>query len=390
MPGPQRTLKRLLHRLAAVALLASTAALAQAEPADRLTMSVPDNGSEGFEQVRAIVEALKARQRPAVRLEPSASHTARTRLLREGKAQLSATSVAGSFFAQEGLFEFGSREWGPQPVRVVLMNVQTQLMGVVTARDAGIATLTELRGKRVAWVSDAPALNHHLTALLAYGALSWGDVSKVEFPSYGAAIEGLVKNRVDAAFVASGSASLAALAASPRGLHYPIVPHADAQAWARLHRLAPYMMPINASAGTELSAKQPVEAVTYPYPVLITLANQRETVVYELTRDLVAAFGQYRDKAPGNAGWEVRQQVLSWAIPFHEGAVRALSEQGVWNARHQAHNEHLIARQRVLRQAWENLRRTPPESDEPLDKAWMRTRAEALRQANLDVFLKDW
>ena len=390
MPGPRRTLKRLLQSLAAVTLVSSVGALAQGEPAERLAWSVPDSGSEGFEQVRTISDALKARHRPPVRLEPSASHTTRARLLREGKVQFSATSVAGSFFAQEGLFEFGGRDWGPQPVRVVLMNVQSQLMGVVTARDASIATLAELRGKRVAWVHDTPALNHHLTALLAYGELSWSDVSKVEFPSYGAAIEAIVKNRADAAFVASGTASLAALAASPRGLHYPIVPHADTQAWARLQRLAPYMMPIDASAGTELSPKQPVEAVTYPYPVLITLANQRESLVYELTRDLVAAFGQYRDKAPGNAGWDVRQQALSWAIPFHEGAVRLLSEQGLWNARHQAHNEHLIARQRALRQAWDSLRRAPAEPDEPFDKAWMRTRAEALRQANLEVFLKDW
>ena len=231
MPGQGWTPKRWLKGLAVVSLLASAAVFAQGDSAERLTWSVPDNGSAGYEQVRAIDEALRARQRAGLRLEASASHLTRARLLREGKAQFSATSVAGSFFAQEGLFEFGSRDWGPQPVRAVMMNVQSQLMSIATARDAGISALAELKGKRVAWVSDAPALNHHLGALLAHAALSWADVTKVEFSSYGAAIEGLLKNRADAAFVASGSAALETLVSSPRGLDYPIVPHADHQGW---------------------------------------------------------------------------------------------------------------------------------------------------------------
>jgi TRAP transporter TAXI family solute receptor len=369
----------------AAALAADRASADNAAPRKHV-WAAPDSGSEGFEQLRAIAEALNKGPTPRVHLESSASHVGRARLLREGRAHYAATSVAGSVFAQEGLFAFASPDWGPQPVRAVLMNPHGQLLGVVAAGDAGIDTVADLKGKRIARIKDAPEVDQHLRALLAHAGLGWKDVISVTTEGYAAAIKAVAAGRADAAFAASRTPDLQALAGSKRGLVWPLVPHADDAGWRQLRQWAPYMLPVDAVSGTGLSDKAPVESVSWPYPVLITLARRSSDEVFAMTAELVKRHRDYRDTAPGNAGWEAKRQPLAWAIPWHDGAIRVFREQGLWRSEHQAHHDQLLERQRVLRQAWDALQRAPSPDRDPVDEAaWLRARADALRKAGLDV-----
>lgn len=366
-------------------LLCATGA-AQTEP-KRQTWAAPDSDSPGYEQVRTLAAALGAER---VRIDPSVSHTNRFRMLREGRAQFAATSVAGSFFAQEGLFSYAAKEWGPQPVRLVLTNMQAQLFGIVAANDAGIASVSDLKGKRIASVKGASEMHQHLSALLAHAGLAWTDIKVVTVHGYREAIESIIANRADAAFAVSSSPELQKLAKSPRGLAWPLVAHADHSAWERLREFAPYLLPVDATVGEGLSDKQPVESVNWPYPVLVALARRPVNEVYETARELVVRFRSYRDQVPGNAGWEAKRQPFSWAIPWHEGAIKVFTEQGLWSAAHQSHNDALVRRQRVLREAWDTLRRdalVKPEDEQPDEAAWLRGRALALERAGLSVLV---
>ena len=69
----------------------------------------------------------------------------------------------------------------------------------------------DLKGKRVAWVKGAPALNVNVTAYLAYAGLTWDDVVKVEFGGFGHSWAGMVNGQVDAADLA-GPADMRAAA----------------------------------------------------------------------------------------------------------------------------------------------------------------------------------
>src|SRR3546814_1771904 len=64
-------------------------------------------------------------------------------------------------------------------------------MMVGVAADVGVKEFKDLKGKRVAWVKGAPALNHNVTAFLAFAGLTWDDVEKVEFAGYGASWAGM-------------------------------------------------------------------------------------------------------------------------------------------------------------------------------------------------------
>src|SRR3546814_6175907 len=76
---------------------------------------------------------------------------------------------------------------------------------VGVAADVGVKEFKDLKGKRVAWVKGAPALNHNVTAFRAFAGLTWDDVEKVEFAGYGASWAGMTSNQVDAAFAITNS-----------------------------------------------------------------------------------------------------------------------------------------------------------------------------------------
>ena len=167
---------------------------------ETLTWTAYDVGSGGYNQAVAIGNALKNKYQINLRVLPGKNDISRTIPLRDGKVAFSANGVGGSYLAQEGVYEFGARDWGPQPVRSLLLNNSDALLTIVTAKDANIHTMADLKGKRVAWVVGAPSLNQNITALLAFAKLTWNDVKRVEFGGFGQAMDGIIANQVDAAF----------------------------------------------------------------------------------------------------------------------------------------------------------------------------------------------
>jgi hypothetical protein len=137
-----------------------------------------------------------------------------------------------------------------------------------------------------------------------------------------------------------------------------------------------------ATKGTGISAEKPYEGPSYPYPILMTLAGQDRDEVYSLTRALVEEFPGYSNAEPAAAGWKLESQILDWVVPYHDGAVAYLKEIGTWSAAHQAHNDKLVERQRVLAQAWEGVDKSL-EGDAFAQK-WIAVRAAALKKAGFE------
>ena len=375
----------------ALSLAPATPALAQAiKLPETLTWTAYDVGSGGYNQAVAIGTALKNKLGVTLRVLPGRNDVSRTAPLRQGAVPFSANGVGGSYLAQEGVYEFGARDWGPQAVRALLVNNSDQLLTIVTAKDADIKTPKDLKGKRVAWVVGAPSLNQNITAMLAFAGLTWADVKKVEFGGFGQAMDGLLNNQVDAAFSSSISGQAFRIAASPRGLRYPVFSHADKEGWARMKKVAPFFVPAFGAEGAELSPTNKVESATYPYPVLMTYASADADLVYNMTRAMVELFDEYKAGAPGNSGWDFKRQVFDWVIPIHDGAIRYFKERGVWTDKLQAHNDGLLKRQAVLAAAWKAFTANAPADDKAFKDGWAKARADALGKAGMDAVVSDW
>jgi TRAP transporter TAXI family solute receptor len=351
---------------------------------ETLTFTAYDTGSSGFNIAVAVGKALKDGHGTDVRVLPAGNDVARLAPLKANRAQASAMGV-GTYFAQESVFEFAVKEWGPQPLRLMLSVTDCNAVSLGVARDTGVKEVKDLKGKRVGTVVGSPALNQNAFAVLAYGDLTARDVKLVEFSSYGAMWKGMLNNEIDAAIASTISGQVKEVETSPRGILYPPTPAADKAAWQRVNRIAPYYYPHNTTCGAGIPAGGAVELPSYPYPIFMAYASQPADLIYGLTKAMIDGYEAYKDAAPGAAGLAISRQNLTWVIPYHEGAVRALKEAGAWKPEHEAHNQMLVKRQDILAAAWSGyLKASPPEDKAEFTKGWMAARKAALTGAGMD------
>ena len=369
--------------LAGVAFAAPVQAQ-KAELPSTLAWTAYDVGSGGYNQAVAIGGALKRNLDVNLRVLPGKNDISRQVPLREGKVHFSATGLGASFYAQEGVYEFGEKNWGPQEVTVLMASNSDGGLSIGAAGDLGIKTVADLKGKRVAWVVGSPSLNENNTAILAYAGLTWDDVKKVEFSGFGASWDGIINGQVDAAFASTTSGKVYQLENSPRGLVWPTLPHADKEAWARVNEKAPFFVPIMATEGGGMSKDKPWEGATYPYPILLSYKSQDEKLVYNMTKAMIDNFPDYKGGAPGIDGWALDRQILKWVVPYHPGAIKAFKEKGVWTDDMQAHNDKLFERQAVLKTAWATMKDADGGDKDAFEKKWMETRKAALTKAGFN------
>lgn len=369
--------------VAGLLAFAGTASAQDIELPRQLSWTAYDTGSAGYNQAVAIGAALQEATGTNLRVLPGKNDVSRTEPLRQGRVDFSATGVGGSFMAQEGAFEFGAPNWGPQKVRVLLANNGGAInLAVGVAGDLGIEEYADLAGKRVAWVVGAPALNVNTEAYLAYGGLTWDDVERVEFGGFGASWRGLIEGQVDAAFASTNSGMVYEAASGPRGLYWPPIDPDDEAGLERMQSIAPFFTPNRATVGANVDPETGYQGAGYAYPVLIAMEETGDDLVYNMTKAMVELFDAYAGKAPGIDGWALDKQDFTWVVPFHEGAIRYFEEAGVWSAEAEEHNDRLIARQEALGEAWEALK-----AEDPADwaAAWQERRRQALRDGGFQV-----
>ncbi len=123
-----------------------------------LTLTAYDTGSSGFNIAVAVGKALKDKFGSDMRVLPAGNDVARLAPLKANRAQASAMGI-GTYFAQEGVFEFGVKEWGPQKVRLILSVIDCNAVTLGVREGYG-----RQRGERPEGQADrrrdrSPALN---------------------------------------------------------------------------------------------------------------------------------------------------------------------------------------------------------------------------------------
>lgn len=383
----KRTLALLLAALAALAAAAPAAAI---DLPNTVVWTAYNTGTAGYSQAVAVGSVLKNAHGVNLRVLPGKNDVSRLTPLARGKAQFSATG-SDSIYAQEAVYVFGSRQWGPQPIRLLLHNVADGCaVTFAVAADAGVREIADLAGARITWVRGAPALNKAAEALLAFAGLGWDDVERREVGGAGASIDRVVTGDAEAAIGATFSPYMVRMQASPRGLYHPPAPHADTDGWARLNRVVPWYFPHRCRQGAGVP-EGGYEGVGTAYPILISTPAVPDEVAYNMTKAMYVHYPDYKDGAPGANGWEwARQRLESAFLPFHDGAVRYYRETGRWSARAEATQAANLERQAVLGAAWEAWTAAAPDDREAFADGWMTARAEALRAAGLEPIFERW
>jgi TRAP transporter TAXI family solute receptor len=376
----------MIHRLLAlgIALLASGPSLAEdIKLPPTMGVTAYDTGTAGFNIAVGVGKMMKDKYGTDVRVLPAGNDVARLAPLRTKRAVMSAMG-SGTYFAQEGVFEFGAKEWGPQPLQLLLSTVDCNAASLGVAADTGVKDIKDLKGKRVGFVVGSPALNQNSLAILAFGGLKQSDVKAVEFASYGAMWKGLINNDTDAAFGTTITGPAKEAETSPRGLIWPPLPADDKAGWERVQKVGSFFFPHHATCGAGISPEKPLDLANYPYPIFVAYASVPADQVYAITKAMIVNYDAYKDSAPGASGLAADRQTKNWVVPVHPGAVKALKEAGQWSEAQEAHNNALFKRQEVLTAAWTDYGKSNPPSDEKAFlEGWMKARAAALAKANM-------
>ena len=224
---------------AAGAMFGALATAMAAELPKTLAVTAYDVGASGYSQAVAIGAAFKNNLGVTLRVLPGKNDVSRMVPLREGKVDFSFNGI-GTYFGQEGVDVFGTRDWGPQEARILLTSMGDNCATQHVAADAGVKTLADLKGKRVVYTRGSPALNHNTYSQLRFADLTWDDVQKVEVGGNSAAFDSIINNQADSFVSVTNSGFILKVQNSPRGIHFPPMPHNDEAAWARVKEVAPY------------------------------------------------------------------------------------------------------------------------------------------------------
>lgn len=371
--------------LLSAALLAGTSSIMLAAdvklPKD-VSWTAYESGSSGYSQSVGLGNMLKKKYGVDLRIIPGKNDVSRQTPLKIGQSKICACGIA-SYFSQEGVLMFAEKSWGPQTVYNLFNNIGRNGQQVATAFDAGIKTPADLKGKRVTFVKGAPALNQNMEAFLAFGGLTWKDVQKIEVPGWGQSVQAVINGQADAVWGSTVSSNYAQLAASPRGLYFPPLPHGDKTAWERAHKVAPWWSPqIVQSAVAGHKGEQPWQGSNFPYPIFISTKDAPDELVYGLVKAVMENYEEFKESGPSMDGYQLPNQNFTWVMPYHPAAIRYYKERGVWKAEHDAHNAKLLKRQEVLAVAWKSMQgKSVP--DDKFAAEWMKVRGEALTKAGL-------
>ena len=348
-----------------------------------IAWSAYPTGTGGYSQAVALGNILQRQYSTNLRVIPGRNDVSRLATLRANRVHFSAGG-SESVYAQEGILNFASRIWGPQPIRALLSNFSDSCsFSFATATDANIRSVEDIKGKRVTFVQGAPSLNNATAALLSYANLTWDDVTPVEVGGYNASIDAVLNNRADVVGGACNSPPFLRIEASPRGLTFPALPHDDLEAVARVRARLPWYVPHIAYEGPTLP-DEGLQVFTSAYPLLVGLDTSDEVLVYSIVKIMHLHFDEYKNNAPGAGGWTMDRQKLEQAfLPYHEGAIRYFREIGVWTEAAEANNAANLERQRVLMQAWDAFFPSAPDGYREFETAWLGIRQRALEAAGM-------
>lgn len=364
----------------AALIFGATTAVQAEEPKlpDTMTWSSYDVGSAGYAEASAIADAFGKEYGTRIRIQPSGSAIGRLQPLLSGRADVGFLATE-TFFAAEGVYDFSTRQWGPQDLRAIAGRPSS--IGIFTAKDAGIESLEDLKGKRFAYVAGNPSINVKCNAFLAFAGLTEDDLEAIMFPTYASAMSSLARGEADASCTTTTPSHVYELAESPRGIRWLNMDPNDKEGWAKVNELAPFFAPYKETIGAGISEENPVNIMAYRYPVMAVRADMDADTVYNMLKAVDETYPMYKDATAAMPRWDINKSgVPAIDVPFHEGAIRYLKEKGIWTEEYQAWNDARTARLNALLEAWPKaVAEAEGKSDEEFAQIWEKHRQQALQ-----------
>lgn len=323
---------------------------------DQMVWSTYGTGTSTYADLAAVANSVSSNEDTAIRIITSDTAIGRVTPVRQGSADMARTGDE-YIFAFEGDYDFATEDWGPQDVRVIW--APTAPHGLLVRADSGIETIEDLRGRNFPRITANPSVNNKLEAFLAYGGLTWDDVNQVEV-SYSEQPGTLQDGQLDVLFQQVYGSSLFELESAVEVSWISL----EDQSPERVDAVAEVAPSVEIGEFTGAPGQAEGESdygMWYAVP-LMTYADYDEESAYATVRAVNDAYEQYSGSTITTPMWSPDfAQIAPRQVPFHDGAVRYLEEEGLWTEEAEARNAELLERGEALRAGWEEFLGTDPQ-----------------------------
>lgn len=251
--------------------------------------------------------------------ESTGASVANANSIASGDTELALLQNDIAFYAATGTEMFTTRN--TKLLGITMLYPET--IQIVARQGSGINSIEDLRGKRVVvgdWGSGTEA---NARQILAAHGMSYSDLGRVDYLSFGEGANNLRDGNVDAVFNTAGlpTAAIADLAST----HQITILTVSDDAFAKLREDYPFYTQVTIPAGTYRGQNEDVRTVAV-MAMLAVNADVSEDLVYNMTK---AIFGNL-DRI-GNAHAQGRNVSLEKAldgmpVPVHPGAQRFFDE----------------------------------------------------------------
>ena len=266
-------------------------------------------------------------------------------------------------------------DWGPFQMRGVWpMSKSNQ--GYATARDSAIVTPLDIKpGTRIGWMSFSPTGKHPIQALLAWAGLSDEDVVWVPAGNYNAMVRMIDLGSADLIYCFPFSPAALEAETAPSGLRWlELNPNQQPEGAARFREVMPTaaFAPMGGDAAPSAQGVWSIEVLGRA----VTRAETDPELVYHVAKWFHESHALYGDKHTWCTQMtleNLKQDMATSFVPYHDGVVRLAKEIGFWDERYQRRhdrNVELLTRYVDGFKACVEEARAQGVDTDPLSEAW--------------------
>jgi uncharacterized protein len=285
-------------------------------------------GVAGHTVASGLGEAISKLTPMQWRVEPYGTDIERLAPLKYQESEFTLTTSVTAFLASLGLDEFGSSDWGPQPVRIACMG-SVVIPGLYARADSGIKTLYDLKGKRLPDIKGNATVMREIDAILSFAELSWDDVKRVPVGGFGAAMQAVIDGDVDASLGSIFSPKIKELASGPHGCRFLEMPASNLEGWKRAQEKLPAIFPATQKKVPGLEKDVELFGVSYSLYCYPWVGDE---VVHAVVKAIAEGHDIFKSAHPWLAQWKIENMTRNYgAMPFHPGSVKFFKESGLWS-----------------------------------------------------------
>lgn len=242
-------------------------------------------------------------------------------LLQQGKGEIGFTLADSLADGWAGKEDAGFKT--PLKKLRAMAAIYPNYIQIVAAKDSGIKTIADLKGKRLSVGAPKSGTELNARAILTAAGLDYKDLGKVEYLPFAESVE-LMKNRQLDATLQSAGLGVSSIKDLATAVDITVVEIPT----SIVDKVGPPYLKAVIPAGTYTGQDKDVPTASVPN-FLVVREDMKEPEVYALTKAIFDNLADLQASHVAAKSISIKDAMKGSPVPFHPGAARYFKENGV-------------------------------------------------------------